>query len=87
MRLLESKGFITLQEVHDIARHYGRKQSTAERAMRDKRVIAKKNDKNHVVGYWWASTKPIDDDFDDRYAAITAETRARAQQAKQRALL
>lgn len=52
--ILEEEGYLTLDSVHNIAREHGKKQSTAERTMRQSIspcAIPVLNEKGFIMGY------------------------------------
>jgi len=60
---LKTRGYLSLQEVHEIAHQEGKKESNAERRLRaseSPQVKPNKNSKGHIVGYYWIFPLPKD---------------------------
>jgi len=65
--IIESRGYLSLDEVHTIAKDRGHKESMSERELRPSRspkVVADKNKKGFITGYRWKEAPVYNENYD-----------------------
>jgi len=73
MNELMKRGFLSLNEVHDIAKRLEKKESNAERRLRPSESPWAKpvlNEKNYIIGYKWIGESILK----DKYSPYTKPT-------------